>query len=373
MDYRNFDLTDFILDEYFQDWVINPTEASDMFWNNWMENNREKKKVIEQARAIIQNLNFISIDISEFDKNSVLDHINAAIRAKELTEELKVPGEMLDLEDDEVNETIIYALETTRDKIRIWYRVAAVIFVVASLGISLAFLHNYFDVPSQPLTEVNECIEKSCGPGEKLNVKLKDGTKIKLNSNSKLIFPRTFASKQRKVTLIGEAFFEVSEDQSRPFIITSGQIATVVHGTSFNVRAFPYEPEIKVAVATGRVSVEKIHMYEDEKTQQAILLSPREMAVFEKETKKTEKLKFEFIKEMGWKDGIIHFEQANIHEVLQTLENWYGVTFIKNGKINEDRDYTGSFNNKSLEVVLTGLGLVFDFKFEIKGKIIELN
>ena len=369
MNYLNFDLADFILDEYFQEWVLNPTEESDTFWNNWIENNQEKKKIVAQAKEIIQNVNFKSIDISEFSRDRVLDNINAIIKTKELTEELQVPGE---LEDDEVNETVIYALETKRGKMKFWYRVAAAIFLIATLGASV-LLYNHFNHSTPQLAEVNEFIEKSCGPGEKLNVKLADGTKVKLNSNSKLIVSGTFFQYHRKVILIGEAFFEVTEDISRPFIVTSDQLTTTVHGTSFNVRAFPHEKEIKVAVASGKVSVESIPTSGQDKTKQTIFLSPTEMAVFEKKTQETEKVKFEFAKEMGWKDGIIHFENADIHEVLQTLQNWYGITFIKNRKINEDKDYTGSFNNKSLEVVLTGLGLVFDFKFEIKGKIIILS
>ena len=53
--------------------------------------------------------------------------------------------------------------------------------------------------------------------------------------------------------------------------------------------------------------------------------------------------------------------------------DWYGVTFIKNGEINDEKDYTGSFENKSLETVLNGLGYVFDFEFEMKGKFIVLE
>ncbi|MDN5202129.1 FecR domain-containing protein [Fulvivirgaceae bacterium BMA10] len=372
MNYHNFDLIDFVLDEFFQEWVINPTEESTIFWNDWIGKNQQKKQIIEQAKAIIQNVNFESINVTEFDKGGVLDNINAMIRTDELTNELKVSRETIGFDDDEVNETVIYSLETKREKIKIWYRAAAVIFIVAAIGIS-AFLLDRFNQATTQIVYTDEFVEKSCGPGEKLNVKLADGTRVKLNSNSKLIIPRMFSENERKVILVGEAFFDVTKDVSRPFIISSDQITTVVHGTSFNVRAFSHEPDIKVAVAEGRVSVETLKTSNKDQVKETLLLNPSEMAVFEKATHETEKVKFDFVREIGWKDGIIYFENADIHEVLQTLENWYGVTFIKNGQINEDKDYTGSFDKKSLEVVLEGLGYVFDFRYEIKGKIILLN
>lgn len=371
MDYQNFDLADFIMDEYFQDWVVHPTAESDAFWQDWLANHPEKKKMVAQARAIIGNLDFKAMDISAFSKDRVLDNINAVIRTEELARELEVPREQEEVDDDGVHETVIYALETKEEKIKSWYRVAVVIFVIAAAGLS-GFWYSHISPPPPLQAEVPEFIERTCGPGEKLNIKLADGTQVKLNSNSKLIIPAAFSQAQRKVVLIGEAFFEVTKDIDRPFVVASDPLITMVHGTSFNVRAFPHEQEIKVAVAGGRVSVQSTQAQENQ-GRQAILLSPAEMAVFKKETHRTAKMAFDFIKEIGWKDGIIHFENADIHQVLQTLESWYGVTFIKNGKINEDRDYTGSFNNKSLEVVLTGLGLVFDFTFEIKGKIIILT
>ncbi|MCG8305749.1 MAG: FecR domain-containing protein [Cytophagales bacterium] len=370
MNYRNFNLIDFIFDPHFQEWVIDRTEEAASFWEEWLKNNPQKRKVVEQARAVIQNVDFRSIDVSEFDRERVLDHINAAIQTEELTEDLQVARSSQKPGYGNLDETILYDFEKRRNRIRIWYRVAVIVIVAIALGV-FAFLYNNFDLPPDRLAD--EFIEKSCGAGEKLTFKLADGTKVKLNSNSKLIVPRVFAGAQRKVVLTGEAFFDVTADRSRPFVVASGQIATVVHGTSFNVRAFPYEHTIRVAVASGKVSVGRMSGPESATNRHVVLLEPAEMAVFEKDTKEIEKVNFEFIKEIGWKDGIIYFENADIHEVLQTLEDWYGVTFIKNGKINEDRDYTGSFHKKSLEVVLDGLGYVFDFEFEIKGKIVVLN
>ena len=71
-----------------------------------------------QAREIVRSIDFETIDITQFDQDRVLDNINAIIRTEELTNELKVTRETSELNDDEVNETIIYSLEPRNDKIR---------------------------------------------------------------------------------------------------------------------------------------------------------------------------------------------------------------------------------------------------------------
>ncbi|MDN5212599.1 FecR domain-containing protein [Fulvivirgaceae bacterium BMA12] len=211
-------------------------------------------------------------------------------------------------------------------------------------------------------------VERSTKPGEKLNVKLPDGSLVKLNSSSKLIFPDKFSNRQRKITLIGEAFFEVTKDPERPFNIKSGGISTTVLGTTFNIRAFPDEKDITVAVVSGRVAVESLN--QNSKT---ILLEPDEMAIYSKENNQTVKSNFDYMEAVAWKDGIIYFKDANIYEILDTLEEWYGVSFKINRKLNREKGFTVSHKDKSLETILRGLSFSYGFQFEMEGKTININ
>ncbi len=80
-------------------------------------------------------------------------------------------------------------------------------------------------------------IEKVSLPGQKITTILPDGTHVKLNADSKIIVPSRFSGDRREVTLIGEAFFDVARDESKPFLINTENMKVEVLGTSFNVSA----------------------------------------------------------------------------------------------------------------------------------------
>lgn len=84
---------------------------------------------------------------------------------------------------------------------------------------------------------------------------LSDGTRIWLSPNSTLTYPEKFNDKQRIVSLDGEAFFDVAQHASQPFLIKSGKVSTRVLGTSFNISAYPQQPDINITLVTGKVAV----------------------------------------------------------------------------------------------------------------------
>ncbi|OOQ59147.1 FecR family protein [Mucilaginibacter pedocola] len=126
--------------------------------------------------------------------------------------------------------------------------VAAMLLVVAG---AFYYLHNK---PVQPeAVRINTAIAEA---GKMKLVELADGTKIWLNSTSKLSYPEHFSEKVREVTLLeGEAFFDIAHEAKRPFIVHSKGINTQVLGTSFNVNAYSYSNKIEVTVSTGKVAV----------------------------------------------------------------------------------------------------------------------
>ncbi len=204
-------------------------------------------------------------------------------------------------------------------------------------------------------------------------ITLSDGTFIYLNAGSSIEYPKVFATDKRTVRLQGEAYFDVAEDSLRPFEIETDNLLTTVLGTKFNIRSYGHEESAEVAVASGKVSVQKRNLVKNNLSSGSVILLPREMAVYSKNSRETKKSNFDYMEVFAWKDKTIYFKNANIQEIQETLEQWYGVTFIKKRKINEDRDYTGSFKNKSLEVVLEGISYVFDFEFEINDKVVVIK
>lgn len=267
-----------------------------------------------------------------------------------------------------------HKVEERRHKTPYWVRVAA---VIAPFLIGALFLY-IWNRPGDANTlaatsPVIEYVEKVNPKGQKSTITLEDGTVVNLNADSKLIFKRPFDKEQRRVVLEGEAFFDVAKDSSRPFTIQTEDIATTVLGTSFNIRAYKGAGEILVAVASGKVKVEKVNRPKDEPKDEPLLLVPNEMGRYSAMNNKIEKTSFDPTSLFGWKEGVIYFKDANFKEVRERLEQWYGVTFLIEKSIDSKRDFTGTYKNKSLSTVLEGMSFVYDFEFEINDKLVIIK
>ena len=144
------------------------------------------------------------------------------------------------------------------------------------------------------------------------HVSLPDGSSVTLNSNSSLSFPREFPKESRDVTLSGEAFFDVSKDENRPFTVNTENIAVHVYGTSFGVCTVD---EAEVYLVEGSVEVESGSM--------STKLCPGEKAIFNGSSLVVYQADLEEI--VDWKDRILRLDNSTITEVVDKIEQNYGV------------------------------------------------
>lgn len=234
-----------------------------------------------------------------------------------------------------------------------------VVQVAASMALLLGL--GYFVFQSTQQNVVPESIvevTKSTQWGQKLNITLADGSKVRLNAGSTLSYPDKFIGDNRTVELMGEAFFDVAKNPEKPFIIKSGEVETTVLGTSFNVNTYPENDEIAVTVATGKVKVAS--------QEREVFLLPNEQGVFDKSTKNISKQTVDISYALHWKDGILHFEDTALNQVLERLEKWYGVSFQLENKQIGDCHITATFNNQNLtevmeSIVYTKKGMKYQF------------
>lgn len=211
------------------------------------------------------------------------------------------------------------------------------------------------DLPGQAVP----MLEKQTLPGSKLNLKLPDGTTIKLNAGSKLRFPEHFTGKIREVYLEGEAFFNVAHDPSRPFIIHAGKIETRVLGTSFNVKA--HDSLVQVVVVTGKVSVTH------KQSGDIVVLPPNRMATCNTGQEEITASKAD-PELLAWKEGVIVFDRASFNEIESRLANWFGVTFEIKKDVKLPGGFTARFNKQSLENILESISWAGKFNYRIEGK-----
>ncbi|MGK7393275.1 MAG: FecR family protein [Candidatus Cyclobacteriaceae bacterium M3_2C_046] len=244
-----------------------------------------------------------------------------------------------------------------------WIKVAAILLIAITTSLVI------FDLQQMDQkTELQEItrVEKKALPGQKLSFTLPDGSVVKLNSDSRLMAPQQFTNKSRQVFLEGEAFFEVTEDASRPFVVTTDDFKVKVLGTSFNIRSYQEEENSSVAVVSGKVMVS--NSTTDQKTQEEVL-TRNQMLVYSFNDQSWKKhIGYDHDLILGWRDQKLIFKNDRISTILNVLSRWYGKEFKVNAAIDPDREYTARFSNPTLKEVMESLSYNYQFNYEIEAE-----
>lgn len=250
-----------------------------------------------------------------------------------------------------------------------WIRsVAAVILVLFTTTFVIYHTRDFWK-PAKQIIPTDKLIVKSNPRGVKTLITLPDGSKVKLSSESSIEYYSSF-KENRKVNLVGEAFFEVVRDTLNPFFVKAGDLNIRVLGTSFNVEAFPFEDQLKIALVTGKLMIEKREGLESRFLE---YLEPSEMLVYNRNEFVFNKTTFNYLETLGWKDGKLTFKEADIKEVVEKLERWYGVEIIVAEGTEIVDGFNGIYKCLPLEVVLEGIGFTLDFSFRIEGNKVFIN
>lgn len=192
---------------------------------------------------------------------------------------------------------------------------------------------------------------------------LSDGTTILLNSCSKVTYPSEFKDSVRVVTLIGEAYFSVASDVTKPFIVKTKDLSVRVLGTQFNISAYPSDDRTITTLNSGKIQVD----IQAEKADSRYILKPNQEIVFNK-IDKSVLINIVTDKNIGWKDGSLVFQDDTFNDIVNSIERRFGVTIEYDKQGFSNTPYTLKFvNNESLEDVLNILQDVvggFEYKKE---------
>ncbi|MBD8487785.1 FecR family protein [Echinicola sp. CAU 1574] len=333
-------------DEYFIQWLIAPDHDSNQYWNNWLAANPDKAHVLKEIKAVVNAI--------EPKKNH---YLNKEEKDEVLGQVMKYAAEKS-------------KLKKIQNEKEIGNRVWKGKVLMAACFVILALLTaNYFGVFNNAIEKevqtVGKLITKQTPKGTKSSFYLPDGTLVKLNASSKLEFPATFSDTLREVKLIGQGFFEVTRNEEAPFIVKTENLNVQVLGTSFDILSYPNSDRFEVAVASGRVEVGSRQGYLE-------ILTKHEMTKLNPTTGKLTKSTFDPSFQIGWKDGILSFNDLSFDKVFDQLEIWYGVDIQVSDGIDLRKKYTGKYDNENLENVLIGMSSIQGFSFEIKGKRVKI-
>ncbi|WP_026955057.1 FecR family protein [Algoriphagus vanfongensis] len=241
-----------------------------------------------------------------------------------------------------------------------WGIAASIFLIAALLFLVVETYRDSEEATEQPQLAV---IHRETKPGQKLTLKLPDQSVVILNSNSSLEFDSNYGKEDRRIKVNGEAYFVVSSDPERPFIVDSGDLLTRALGTEFNINT--RNDLEQIALTEGKVLVTLEHAQSSEGE---LVLVPGESATFSRKDPSIQAGKFDTQNLTAWKEGKIRFQREKLKDIFDQLQSWYGVDFQLKPGVQVQRKVSGVFNNESLENILVGLSFSMGFEFSIQDE-----
>ncbi len=206
--------------------------------------------------------------------------------------------------------------------------------------------------------------------GGQFSLVLSDGTKVWLNSETKLRYPVQFIGDVRKVELLyGEAYFDVSpseDNDGTKFKVVAYNQEIEVLGTEFNVKAYKDDSETSSTLVEGSISLTA--------GLKKRLLDPGYQAALDRETNKIKIQKVKVYNEIAWRDGIFSFENTSLKGITTVLSRWYNVDFEFESRELENQKFNGVLAKKQeIDKILSLLGKSNNIKYEIRDKVIHIK
>lgn len=174
--------------------------------------------------------------------------------------------------------------------------------------------------------------------GQRVNLTLPDGTNVWLNARSQMKYPVTFGKNNREVTLDGEAYFDVTPDKEKPFLVQTFKYSIKVLGTKFNVEAYSDTKTFETSLMEGAVTVTSL-----KNTAQSVALTPNNKVTDINGTLETSGITD--YNNYKWKDGLICFKDRPFTEIMKEFEKCYGVKIVIENQKVQGFMFTGKFRH----------------------------
>ncbi|MEL7589561.1 MAG: FecR domain-containing protein [Prolixibacteraceae bacterium] len=198
-------------------------------------------------------------------------------------------------------------------------------------------------------------------PGSRTHLELADGTKVWLNYDSKMIYPQRFAGQTRTVRLEGEAYFEVSPDKSKPFIVEIQGIAVKAVGTSFNIKAYPGDPDVETTLESGKVII----LANTGKKPAICEMEPGQHFIFDPASSKYSLKREDPAKYVSWREGKLIFKDDSLDQVTERLSRWYNIQVKLNDPELSSLTYTATFVDETVYQILEMLEIVTPISYTV--------
>ncbi len=202
--------------------------------------------------------------------------------------------------------------------------------------------------------------------GRQYQLVLADGSKVWLNAASSITYPTVFGTKERRVSITGEAFFEVAHNATQPFFVSVNGMQVQVLGTEFNINSYEDESSIKTTLQKGSVKIIKDDLASFIKPGQQAEITTGANQIIVNPNVDMEQV-------MAWKNGKFIFQDADIRSVMRQLERWYNVSVTYEGS-ETNEEFVGIVSrNVNISQILKMLEETGKVSFKIHGNRIIVN
>ncbi len=240
-----------------------------------------------------------------------------------------------------------------RSAMKSFLRIAAMVIIVAGLG-WIAF----------EIAAPGKVVVASASDEKNIEVLLADGSRIYLNRDSRLTYSEKFGRNDRRVTLKGEAFFDIAPDPSRPFIIDAGSARVRVLGTSFNVRTDNGNNEVEVFVSTGRV------MLTSSDGSRSMTLEPDFIGRLSADNS-SQALNTN-VNYISWHTDMLAFEGERLSEVFADLKRTFNIDIVAADADINDFRLTSMFDNQPKDTIIQVICTTFNLRSVRDGETYSL-
>ena len=353
-DYSAFNAEDFAADELFRAWVLGNNAQIQAYWRYWLLENPHKKEIVGDAQNILKAVQESQPPVSEIEVNEGVEQILAQIKKVNSPKPMRI-----------IHKRKFFLIG-----------LAATLTLLITSSLWFFYQKKGADTEGgvwvQTVKTIPILLEASNPQRQPLAVTLSDGSVVTLERGSRLTYPSVFDADKREVTLIGEAFFEITKNPSKPFLVHAQGVMTKVLGTSFRIKAF--DKNVKVLVNTGKVAVfTQNDEKETESEKQAIVLTPNQEVEYKSETNRFSKAiqAQPTLLTTPTKMKELYFNDTPIPIVFNALAEAYGIEIIYDEETLHNCIITTSLTDEPLFEKLTIICKTIGASYrEIDAKII---
>jgi len=341
----------YIENPLFTEWVFRPNPAISQYWDQYLLSHPDEKQHILELKSRLLELQFNNETLSPEEKIEVAEHVVDRIEQQEESQKRRalfvsmMKYAAVALIFAVIGGVVVYLRS---DSESIYKQMAGQIVRIPSEGkgpilitsggdnLNLKKTNSSVDyTKSGSVVLNNDSVLKTVPEdetamnqlvipyGNQSKLTLSDNTVVWLNAGSRLVYPTTFKGKTREVLLFGEAYFEVSKNPEKPFIVKTSDVQIKVLGTQFNVSAYAEDKLIQTVLKEGSVEIREndANFFSNK-----VVLKPNQMASFSKTTNETALYNVDASYYTLWTKGLLSFDEVDFDKILKKVERFYNIS-----------------------------------------------